>query len=174
MDASQTQRSIGVQFSLGVGSLRTHVRACMPVLEASRRETLKSQVLRGVEALKDSPMMARILLVEDVGIKMLEDCERTGDARNASAIMGHLLRASELVGKRLGELVDKRETREIHHGGVMVLGLPQVPEAPPRGVLAAPREGQDVDPEVTKLGTTLDAIEAELVENGPEIPEDAS
>ena len=119
-------------------------------------------------------MMARVAFVEDVAISMLLDCEGKGDARNASAIMGHLLRAAELVGKRTGELVDKRERAEIHHGGTVVLALPQVEAAPKRGVLAAPREGSQVSPEVARIGATLDEIEAEVLkieENRPELAE---
>lgn len=135
---------------------------------------LRAEIAQPIPGCEGSPFVARIRLVEETGIDMLLTAKAKGDARNAAAIMGHLLRGAELIGKRTGELIDKRERTEIHHGGLMVMGVPTLPQRQVRGVLAAPRDGDLVAPEVAKLGTTLEEIEAEIIENGPFPEETAS
>jgi hypothetical protein len=170
----KTLKTVGEQYGLSQASIRTHRGVCMPTSEGDVVARLRAEIAKPIPGCEDSPFVARIRLVEEVGIKMLLAAQEKGDARNAGALLGHLLRGAELIGKRTGELVDKRERTEIHHGGLMVMGVPSLPQRQVRGVLAAPRDGDLVAPEVAQLGTTLEEIEAEIVENGPFPAETAS
>jgi hypothetical protein len=107
--------------------------------------------------------------IESKAVKLLELCDEKGDVRNASAILGQLLRAAELVGKRTGELVDRRET-QVQHGGVIALALPQL--AAPGAVegrkrIAGAAKDEPVAPAVARLMADLDAQEAEFEEIPP-------
>jgi hypothetical protein len=167
----ETLKSIAISSGLSLAVLRAHQRRCMPILDGKTREILEAAMRRPLAGLEGNPFTDRVRLVELVGYGLLVKCEVEGDKRNAGAIMGQLLRCAELIGKQRGDLVDRRETNTVHHGGVVVLGVPAVSTAQQRRVIAAPRDGDRVSAAVASADHTLVELEAEIVAETAETPE---
>ena len=163
--------TIGIQWSVSLVTLRTHRRSCMPKLNPNLRIELEKVIARPLEGLEGNPFTDRVRLVEQAALGMLKECEEKKDMRNFSAIAGQLLRCAELIGKQRGDLVDRRETNTVHHGGVVVLGVPAVATGQQRRVIAAPRDGDRVSAAVAQADHTLVELEAEIVGETAETPE---
>ncbi|MGC4052892.1 MAG: hypothetical protein QM757_26490 [Paludibaculum sp.] len=139
----------------------------MPTIAEKSRKALKEAVLRpmSAEEMDESSLLARLSLIENMGMEVFESAVKAKDARNAAAVMGQLLRAAELRAKQSGELVDKRGQGPTGNSYSYVMVMPQVPDREVRGVLAAPVDGGKVSPAVADRAIDLEVLEAERGED---------